>query len=198
MKEQLIAAGRWSRVLGGSIYGYPGKRVRLDATGQLVKRGDQVPHFSLTGDVKILDGHYRDPYIMGGCIHEEILKYFPELQPLARVHLSGCDGVPIHAEANARHWAGFSKWSDGRPMAPDSNYGRREIETASDGLQWAPSTLASHLRVSLSEAREIREAMARGLSWRQILDTMKLLDRWSNDAAAARKLLTDVESAALV
>lgn len=198
MNEQLIAAGQWSRTLGGSLYGYTNKRVRLTATGQLVKRGDQIPYFSITGDVKILDRRYRDPFIMGGCIHDEILKFWPELAPLVRVHLSGCDGVPMHAEANARYWAGLSTYTDGRPMSPRDDYGRREIETASDGREWSPSTLADHLRVSVSEAREIREAMARGITWRQILDTMRLLDRWASDAAAARALLRDVNRAALV
>ena len=198
MKEQLIAAGRWSKVLAGAAYGYPGKRVRLDVTGQLVRYDNQIPHYSITGDVKILDRRYRDPFIMGGAIHENIISYFPQLAPLVRVHLSDLEGIPLHAEANARHWAGLSKWSDGSPMSPRTNYGRYPLETASDGLEWSPLMLANHLRVEVPEAREIREALARGVTWRQILELSKLPDRWAREAAAARALLKTVESAALV
>lgn len=198
MNEHLIAAGKWSKVLAGAAYGYPGKRARLDVTGQLVRFGDQIPHYSITGDVKILDRRYRDPFIMGGAIHETILNYFPGLAPLVLVHLSDLEGVPMHSEANARHWAGLSKWPDGSPMSPRTDYGRYPLETGSDGLEWSPLLLAKHLRIEEPEAREIREALARGVTWRQILELSKLPDRWAREAAAARALLNTVESAALV
>ena len=187
MSESLIAANNWSILLPGRLYGYEKRRVRLSAKGELVKRGDQLPYYSITGDVQIMDRRYRDPFILGGCIHDEILKYWPELAPLVRVHLSGPDGVPMHAEANARYWAGLANYQ------PDDNYGRRVLETDNQGRQWAPDTLADHLRVSVREAREAREAMARGISWRQILETLNLIERWSNEAGAARKLLRDVQ-----
>jgi len=190
--KSLIAVKRWTRPLGGAEYGYPGKRLRLDVTGELGKLGDQIPYYSITCDVKILDGRYRDPYVMSGCIHDTILKYFPELAPLVRVHLSGVDGVPMHAESNARHWAGLSKWTDGSPMVPRTDYGRHKLERAGDGLEWTPTLLANHLRVTVDDAREIRDAMARGIPWQRIVETMKLADRWAADAAAARALLNDV------
>lgn len=51
-------------------------------------------HFSITAD-----GLHRC-----GCLHDEILKYRPDLKPLVDIHLSDLDGVPMHAEANGWYW----------------------------------------------------------------------------------------------
>jgi len=169
MKELTIASNKWSATISGAEYG-ESKPVLIEVKAELVKRGDQVPHFSITGAIKKTDKRYSDPYIMGGAIHEEILKHFPNLAPLVEVHLSGCDGLPLHAEANARYWAGLSKWSDGRAMSPRDNYGRIEIETDESGLEWSPKTLASHLQCDEKTAREVRGAMVSGLPWDKITD----------------------------
>ncbi len=42
---------------------------------------------------------------MGGCIHDEIAKHFPELFPLIKWHLCSTDG-PMHYEANTIYHAG--------------------------------------------------------------------------------------------
>jgi hypothetical protein len=52
------------------------------------------PYFSVTGETE----H------SGGCLHDEILKSRPDLQPLVDLHLSNLDGVPMHAEANGWYW----------------------------------------------------------------------------------------------
>jgi hypothetical protein len=192
MKEQVIASNKWSATISGAEYG-ESKPVLIEVKAELVKRGDQVPHFSITGSIKKTDKRYRDPYIMGGAIHEEILKHFPSLAPLVEVHLSGCDGLPLHAEANARYWAGLSKWSDGRAMSPRDNYGRIEIETDESGLEWAPKTLASHLQCDEKTAREVRGAMVSGLPWDKITAHSGLKDLWSGQAGKARALLVNRE-----
>lgn len=62
-------------------------------------------YFSITGSmynsVK-LDSHL----ICGGCIHDEILKYFPELRPLVNIHLADLQGRPLHAIDNGFYQLG--------------------------------------------------------------------------------------------
>ena len=173
----------------GAPYG-ENKGLVIKVTAELVKReGNAYPYFSITGEIRKTDKRYRDPVIMGGAIHEEILKYFPHLAPLVQVHLSAPDGVPMYAEANARYWAGLSKYTDGRTMSPRDNYGRVEIETDADGVEWSPKTLASHLQCDEKTAREVRGAMVRGLPWDYITKHAKLIELWSDQAGKARALL---------
>lgn len=53
----------------------------------------------------------------GGMCHGEIARHFPELAPLLQWHLCSTDG-PMHYIANARYWAGFSGYRDGKPNSP--------------------------------------------------------------------------------
>jgi hypothetical protein len=189
--ETVIASNKWERTISGAPYGEK-KDLLIKVTAQLVKlEGNDYPYFSITGDIRKTDKRYRDPVIMGGAIHDEILKYFPHLAPLVEVHLSDCDGLPMHAEANARYWAGLSKWSDGRAMSPRDNYGKIEIETDENGLEWSPKTLTSHLQCDEKTAREVRGAMVRGIAWDYITRHAKLIELWSDQAGKARALLVD-------
>ena len=44
-------------------------------------------------------------WVAGGCLHEEIVKWFPELAPLLKWHLTSTDG-PMHYVANTVYLAG--------------------------------------------------------------------------------------------
>ena len=191
--ETVIASNKWSRKISGAEYGET-KPLLLEVEAQLVKReGNSYPYFSITGEIRKTDKRYRDPIIACGAIHEEILRYFPHLAPLVTVHLSAPDGQPTHAEANARYWAGLSKWDDGRAMSPRDNYGRIEIETDENGVEWSPKTFASHLQCDEKTAREVRWAMVRGLAWDYITRHAGLIDLWSEQAGKARALLVSRE-----
>lgn len=170
--ETIIARNSWCKIISGAQYGQR-RPVVLEVEAELVSRDfNDYPYYSITGQVKTTDRRYRDPVITCGAIHDTILKYFPNLAPLVEVHLSAPDGVPMHAEANARYWAGLCTYPDGSPMG---EYKRR--------------MLAQHLRVSLTQADEIREAMASGLSWDKITAQAGLIELWSNQAGKARALL---------
>lgn len=58
--------------------------------------------FSITGIVRTAK---RGQEEMGGCIHEEIEKHFPELKHLIKWHLTSSDG-PLHYIANTMYLAG--------------------------------------------------------------------------------------------
>lgn len=50
--------------------------------------------FSITADI-----YENGRFSAGGCMHEEIAKHFPELEPLIKWHLCSSDG-PLHYVAN--------------------------------------------------------------------------------------------------
>ena len=82
-----------------------------------VRFGDQCGNghntFSITGVLskKNHRGIFREE--CGGCIHDEIAKYFPRLQPLLKWHLVSTDG-PMHYLSNTIHLAGDRDCWDGR------------------------------------------------------------------------------------
>lgn len=58
--------------------------------------------FAITGDIRYKG---ERSWVSGGCIHEEIAKYFPELKPLIKWHLFDQTG-PMHYVANTLYLAG--------------------------------------------------------------------------------------------
>lgn len=179
--EEIIARNKWERLVSGKPYGVA-KLVKITVNAELVKRdGNSYPYFSLTGEIARNDKRFRDPIITCGAIHEEIISYFPSLAPLVTVHLSAADGQPMHAEANARYWAGLSTYPDGSPMG-----------------EYKPRMLAQHLQADRKTADEARNGLLMGLSWDRITAELGLINLWSNQAGAARKLLKDIKQAANV
>jgi hypothetical protein len=177
--DQVIARNKWEKMISGKPYGVA-KLVKITVNAELVKRkGNDYAYFSLTGEISRNDRRYRDPIITCGQITDEILNHFPQLAPLALVHLSGPDGQPMHAEANARYWAGLSTYPDGSPMG-----------------EYKPRMLAQHLQADRKIADEVRQGLLMGLPWDRITADLGLIDLWSTQAGAARKLLNDVKQAA--
>jgi len=170
--DEILAANYWRKEISGAPYGEP-KRLLLEVKAELVKRsGNDYAYYSITGTISRQDKRYRDPVITGGAIHEDILKHYPDLAPLVIVHLSAPDGLPTHAEANARYWAGLTKWQE---------YDRIK--------------LANHLRITPEQADQAQAAMAQELPWETILKTLKLSELWSDQAGKARSLLKDYANA---
>lgn len=193
MSSEIIASNIWRKRISGKPYGIA-RPLLLEINGELVKHsGNSYPYYAITGSISREDRRYRNPVISCGAIHSEILAHFPKLAPLVTAHLSDADGTPMHAEANARYWAGLSKFIDGSVMSPRDKYGRIEIELDGDGIEWSPLTLSNHLRVNLSLARDIRAAMVSGLPWERITAHAGLIDKWSAQAGAARALLVTRE-----
>jgi len=57
--------------------------------------------FSITGEIR-KNGNHRDCEC-SGCIHDEIIKYFPEFKELIKWHLMNSD-APLHYVANTIYW----------------------------------------------------------------------------------------------
>jgi len=67
-------------------------------------KGNRRPYFSITADILRLVGNHRWAEYAGGCLHEDIVKHFPMLEPLIKWHLADDDGKPMHYAANAAYW----------------------------------------------------------------------------------------------
>ena len=170
--EEIIASNYWNKKISGEPYGVS-REVILKVNASLVKPfGNDYAHFTITGSVELIDKRDREPVITCGAIHDTIAQHYPELAPLITVHLSAPDGVPMHAEANTRYWAGLSTYPDGSPMG-----------------EYKRAMLAQHLRITPEEADQARAALIKGLPWQTIVKVLKLSERWSDQAGSARSLL---------
>lgn len=102
----------WKRMRGGREY------IRA-LYGFHYIPGNSRPYFSITADIaepatsqnrheaeatgEGLPEGRKFRITGGGCCHDDIRKYFPELAPLIRWHLASDEG-PMHYEANGLHW----------------------------------------------------------------------------------------------
>ena len=103
---KLLAAKQWNK-----IFYENGQKHRIKVIAELVHRdGNSNAYFSITGDVERQAKNNRWMPFLSGCIHQEIIEHFPQLQPLVDMHLADEDGVPMHAYSNAAYWAGQTKW----------------------------------------------------------------------------------------
>ena len=86
-------------------------------TSKIIKDGNQIivvkillhgspRYFSVTGEIwGAKDGKKSSPDMLtGGCIHDEILKYFPEMKDIVSLHLSNMNGIPMYAISNGYYY----------------------------------------------------------------------------------------------
>lgn len=86
----------------------------ITAVAALYTVGDNpTAHFSLTSTTCEIRGNGRRIEVGGGAAHEEILAAFPELAPIAALHLAEEDGTPLYAAENGAFHLGFSDHADG-------------------------------------------------------------------------------------
>ncbi len=84
-------------------------RYFITATGKLSwLKGNAKPYFSLTASGKDRGSEF------GGCCHDDILRQWPDLQPLVDLHLSDVDGVPTHALENGFYHLGGTHWQEAK------------------------------------------------------------------------------------
>lgn len=97
----LIANQKW---LASRDIEYDGQPATIAVT---IRHDDQCKNgnesFSITGEIVARSG--KDRWIAGGCLHDDIARYFPELAGLIKWHLCFTDG-PLHYVANTVYQAG--------------------------------------------------------------------------------------------
>jgi len=87
------------------VYQENGDKYRITAT---VRHDDDCHNghnsFSITGDIDQIHPNGRITEVSGGCIHQDIIKRFPELEKYIKWHLTSADG-PMHYLANTMYHA---------------------------------------------------------------------------------------------
>lgn len=103
-------------------------------------------------------------YIMGGCCHEEILKYFPEFKIFVDLHLSDCKGRPTHAVANGIYHFENTSFEVGK----------------------------NYLRLTNEEAEALNKFTKDKLFFKATLENLGVVKRWESEANEAIKLLEEL------
>src|SRR4029077_3419483 len=108
-----------------------------------------------------------------GAIGDTLARYFPEIAPIAALHLSDPDGAPMHAEANGWYW--YSSYDGkGTHAFPDE---RSDYDVACDYLRLPPGGIPS------PQNRR---------SFKELVDSQR--ERWADEAREARKLLESLDA----
>lgn len=90
----------------------------LVADAKLVHlEGNERPYFSLTGEVR--NERKADPVVACGQLHDVLLKEWPALVVVERLHLADDDGIPMHAVANGAYWLGFTSYKSAKYAGPN-------------------------------------------------------------------------------
>ena len=172
---KLLAAKEWNKMFYEN-----GENYRIQVRAELVHRdGNANAYFAITGDIFRHAKNGRKVHESGGCIHDDIIKHFPQLQLLVDIHLSDEDGVPMHAYANAAYWAGH------------------------DGFGLQSSELAKHLRVTKDQANEMTtyinhhygefdKITTAKQAWENTCKDFDLLNYWYEQAQEAKSMLNEV------
>jgi hypothetical protein len=172
---KLLAAKEWNKMFYEN-----GEKYRIQVRADLVHRdGNANAYFAITGDIFRHAKNGRKVHESGGCIHDDIIKHFPQLQLLVDIHLADEDGVPMHAYANAAYWAGH------------------------DGFGLQSSELAKHLRVTKDQANEMTtyinhhygefdKITTAKQAWENTCKDFDLLNYWYEQAQEAKSMLNEV------
>lgn len=144
-------------------------RIRLNDE---CKNGHQ--DFSITGDIyKANAPKSNKNHLMGGCIHEEILKAFPEFKIFVNLHLCDFDGVPMHAVEN-----GFYHLTQG-------------INNTKPENKNFTSEYCEYYRISLDQFEVLRQSKNK-LQFALNLESLGILAQWKEEAKKAIKILEEL------
>lgn len=126
--------------------------------------------FSITGDIYRAGRPKTDNnFISGGCIHDDILKHFPQFAIFVRLHLCDYKGIPMHASANGFYHLrnGFNSKSTGEAF-------RNEY--------------CEYYRITEEQFIQLYQAYNE-LQFSLMLQSLGILAQWEKEANEAIKLL---------
>lgn len=148
-----------------------GKRLLFTVHGGVhYIRGNSAPYFSITA------AGYDCGSEFGGCCHEIILKHFPKFADLVALHLSGIDGMPMHADSNGWYdLAGYFGGAGERyhvgnrerhfPIEPPADKPWQNTEYRKPTREECLQIWAEHMRIDLQTAKDAAEAIAAKWNW---------------------------------
>lgn len=131
------------------------------------KNGHQ--DFAITGSLYEKYDRPGNPS-MSGCIHEEILKHFPEFRPFVDLHLCDYKGIPMHAGAN-----GYYHLTNGfNNTKPENPKFRAEY--------------CEYYRITPAQFEALK-ASKNVIQFSLALQNLGILEQWEKEANRAIKLL---------
>ncbi len=133
------------------------------------KNGHQ--DFAITGNLYEADKPKTDKYyISGGCIHDEIHKFFPEFDIFINLHLCDYEGIPMYAVEN-----GFYHLRNGfnNTKPEDNNFKNEFIE---------------YYRLTASQF-DVLNTSRNKLQYALYLQNLGILDQWKQEANNAIMIL---------
>jgi hypothetical protein len=192
------------------------KALNITVTAKAYTCGNNAhPYFTVTADIYKPDRSHNP--IACGCMHEEVLRYFPEMAPLVALHLANADnGEPTYGEDNGFYWlAGaldglgerYHGGSGDSGKSPDeclrifAEHCRIELPEAEGiGRTVKDAFESGQRRVATSEVvtEKAREEMAKEgrraakADWKVICDDMR--PRWKREAEAGLALLESMST----
>lgn len=194
MREPVLAARVIPKGVDGSRVAHT---FRVEGGLHYIK-GNRKPYFSLTYDMHRKG--FPNQSQSGGAGHDTILKYYPRFADLAALHLSDIDGVPSHGVANAWYWMAGALGGAGEryhggntelnwPCEPPADKPWKTTEYRKGTPDEVLGIFAKHVRVSLDEAKAIREDVKSKWNYpdmktrlTEIVEAMK--PRWKAEAEA--------------
>lgn len=151
---------------------YAGCAIRVTA-GLSKLQGNTRPYFSVTGKI-----YGNGPC---GCIHDEILRHWPELAPVVALHLSDDNGQPMHGEANGWYWlAGYYGGAGERYHGASGS----SAKTPEECLQ----VFADHVRLSFGGAQILANLWQHGVEYAEAKEPFQ---RWYAQQAERFKAEAD-------
>ncbi len=148
-------------------------RETLTATLKISRVGNASGFFSLTGEIR------DDGIVAWGCLHDEILKAWPDLADAVALHLSDEDGAPMHAQANGWYWYAGAVVEAGHPKPEGAG---RYIGEATQGRS-CTAIFAGHARITMDEAQQLVERRLSLQQFAEWIDAQR--PRWKAEADAA-------------
>ena len=177
-----------------------GPRIRIKVTACLRCHGaSQRPYFSVTADI------YRRGYTAGncglvacGCLHDEIVRHWPDLKPVIALHLCDDRGAPMYTEENG--WYALAGYYGGLGEQYHAGNSERQCYRAGvfDGFRLPTRVecleqFARHVRIAVPVAARLADEWKAGTQVtrrRRMANWMMVQQiRWMDDADAARVIL---------
>lgn len=112
--------------------------------------------FAITAEIDYKSKNGRWIEYMGGCCHEEVVKYFPKLSPFIKWHLMSSD-EPLHYIGNALYW---KEQNNEENLESTIIYGALEADYQTDFINMNNEELTSCLEIRLPLLmKEFRKAI---------------------------------------